>query len=246
VDSGRLAAKRTIGGHRRIAPAEVRRLAAAMHPLHLRSTASDWLDTLFAGETQRVRAALLGARQLHGNWAPAADEVASAIVQIGKRWEVGLCKVFEEHCASEILRRACILCAEEMPRSVTAPLAALLTVAGDRHTLGLRLAELVVLETGWRVLWVGEGPPAEELDRFLSAHKPRLVVASASVAAKLKVVGNYQSALIAATQTAGINLVLGGAGAWHPTRAARRTVTFAELRSVTLRIAGRLKRQAKA
>jgi MerR family transcriptional regulator, light-induced transcriptional regulator len=239
VDKRKLRAERTAGGHRRIPLAEVRRLAAAkLRPP--RSSASHWLETLFSGETSRVKASLLDARRLHGSWAKTADEVAAAIVVIGKRWEIGLCAVFEEHCASEALRRASAICAEDIPRSAQAPLAALFSVEGERHTLGLSLAELVLAEAGWRVLWLGEGFPRDELKRLSSVRKPHLIVVSASIASRPRAIGPYQKALVTIARADGMTVVLGGKGAWAPTRAVKRAITFAELSRVSARVSRRV------
>ena len=40
------------------------------------------------GDSYPIKSALLAARQQHGNWAAAADELASAIAELGRRWEM--------------------------------------------------------------------------------------------------------------------------------------------------------------
>jgi hypothetical protein len=77
--------------------------------------------------------------------------------------EAASCLVFEEHIATEALRRAAASCASEMPCARNAPRVVVFTVEGERHTLGLSLEDLVLVEAGWRVVWVGEGPPLAEL-----------------------------------------------------------------------------------
>jgi MerR family transcriptional regulator, light-induced transcriptional regulator len=199
-------------------------------------------STLFSGETSRVKASLLDSRHLHGNWAKTADEVAGAIAQIGRRWEIGLCAVFEEHCASEALRRAAAICAEDIPRSAKAPVAAVFTVEGERHTLGLSLAELVLAEAGWRVLWLGEGFPKEELKKLATGRKLQLIVVSASIASRPRAVAPYQKALTAVARS--IGTAVGGKGAWAPTRSVRRAISFQELSRVSARISRRVQRRA--
>jgi excisionase family DNA binding protein len=229
VDSGLLHAERTPGGHRRIYVTELRRLIAANRPIELNGPLADWLAVLMTGDVHKVRAALVAARQAAGSWGNTADEVASAIAELGRRWEAGACRIFEEHAVSEVLRRGVALCAADMPCGEEAPRAALFTVEGERHTLGLSLAELVLAEAGYRVFWIGEGPPSEDLASLVDKLKPDLLVVSASSVASKAAVARYQAELRRAAATAGINVVLGGSAAWAPMPEARRIVTFQEL-----------------
>ena len=164
VDAGLMIAERTQGGHRRIPVSEIRRLIAANRPTNLSGPVADFIQVLMTGRPRDIRVALLAAKQRSESWAAAADEIASVLSELGRQWEAGLCSVFQEHGASEGLRRAAANCADDITPTPGAPCAALFTVSGERHTLGLSLAELVLAEAGWNALWLGEGPPAEELN----------------------------------------------------------------------------------
>jgi excisionase family DNA binding protein len=229
VDRGVLHAERTPGGHRRIYVTEVRRLIAANRTRALSGPLANWLDVLMAADPLAIRTALLAARQRSASWAETVDEVASALAEIGRRWEDGSCQVFEEHAASEALRRAAAACAGELHPGGNAPSAALLTVEGERHTLGLSLAELVFAEAGWRSMWIGEGPPAEELEAIVRKLKPHLLAVSASAAIRPGPIARYQSELIKIASSTGIQLILGGGGAWRTSPGASRIVSFQDL-----------------
>ncbi len=236
VDNGVLHAERTAGGHRRIYVTELRRVIAANRPEEASGPLMDWVAVLMSGDPRRVKAALIAARQLSGSWAETADTVASAIAEIGRRWEAGACRVFEEHAASEALRRGTALCAAEIPCPDDAPRAALFTVEGERHTLGLSLAELVFAEAGWRVLWLGEGAPGEELKSLVSHLKPDLIAVAASSASSPPAIARYQEKLRRVAARARLPLVLAGSGLWAVTPKAHRIVTFHELRSLLARL----------
>jgi excisionase family DNA binding protein len=236
VDSGVLHAERTAGGHRRIYVTELRRLIAANRPADVSGPLLDWLAVLMSGDPRKVRAALVAARQMSGSWAETADSVASAIAEIGRRWEAGSCQVFEEHAASEALRRGAAICAAEIPCPDDAPRVVLFTVEGERHTLGLSLAELVFAEAGWRVLWIGEGAPSDELKAIVSQLKPDLIAVSASSASSPRAVARYQEKLKQVAAKARIPLVLAGSGLWTAAPRAHRIVTFCELRSLLARL----------
>jgi excisionase family DNA binding protein len=243
VDAGLVIAERTHGGHRRIPIAELRRLIASNRPTNLLGPVANLVEVLLTGRSREIRVALLAIRQRADGWAEAADQVASAIGELGRQWEAGLCSVFQEHGASEGLRRAAAICADRIaPPASGAPCAALFTVAGERHTLGLSLAELVLAEAGWSTVWLGEGPPLEELDALIEKLKPRMLVVSSSPASSRKLVMGYQHALTKVAKRAQVRLVLGGGGPWATTRQAHRAVTFCELRAIV----DRLRTQARS
>lgn len=232
VDSGMLHAERTAGGHRRIYVTELRRLIAESRPVRLSGTLASWFDVLMTGNAQKVKAALVASREETGSWACTADEVASAIAEIGRSWEAGACQIFEEHAATEALRRASAACVDDMRCYSDAPLAALFTAENERHTLGLSLAELVVVEAGWRPLGIGEGPPTQELGDLVSKFKPDAILVSASGASQRKALARYQKALMAEATNSDINLILAGGGAWLDNSGVKRIFSFVDLQDV--------------
>jgi methanogenic corrinoid protein MtbC1 len=218
VDNGILHAERTPGGHRRIYVTELRRLIAANRPLLVNAHLSSWLEVLLRSDPGEVKSALIAARRAARNWAEVAEEIASAIAELGRRWETGDCRVFEEHAATEALRRAAAAVAGEIHRAKDAPRAALFSVHGERHTLGLSLAELVLSEAGWRSSWIGEGPPSEELQDLVTGIKPDLLVVSASTASPSEALTKYQAELVRVAKSANTRLVLGGSAPWRENR----------------------------
>ena len=123
-------------------------------------------------------------------------------------------------------------CAADMRYAEDAPAAALFTIVNERHTLGLALAELVLAEVGWRPIWIGEGPPADELPALITKFAPRLALVSASAVSRPSAVSLYQAPLMRAAAAAGIGLILAGGGAWKDAAGATRVVAFKELREV--------------
>ena len=107
-------------------------------------------------------------------------------------------------------------------------------VSSERHTLGLSLAELVVASSGWRPLWVGEGPPADEIGALLKKLKPAALVVAASAVSRPAAVASYQTVLTEHAKIQGLRLILAGSGAWKDAGAAKRILTFKELREVLL------------
>mgnify|MGYP001572670101 CR=1 FL=1 len=229
VSAGLLTATRTHGGHRRIPLSEIQRFLAATKPAASTGNLEKWIAPLLAGDLQALRALMIAARHESGHWSSVVEDIAAAIAEIGRRWEIGTCHIFEEHAASETLRRVAASCSAELQCAPGAPLAVLLTVAGDRHTLGLSLAELVVVEAGWNPLWLGDGPPPHELDLLIEKRRPSLLVVAASAATPQKVISRYQAALEKAAGRRKIALVFAGDGSWSQSKIGQRVYNFHEL-----------------
>ena len=244
VDNGTLHAERTIGGHRRIYLAEVRRLIASARSVEPSGPIGHWLEVLLTGDPARVQACLLASRLRTKSWAETADEVASAIAELGRQWEAGSCLVFEEHLASEAVRRATAACAAGMISPANAPGVVLFSVEGERHTLGLYLAELVCLEAGWRVFFIGEGLPTSELSHLVVKINPYLLVISATTVTSPSNLARHQAELTRAARRHGVHLLLAGGGLWMPARNVERVETFQELASVITRLRRRKRRRA--
>ena len=235
VDSGVLSADRTHGGHRRISLGEIRRILAAENDAPAPAHIEKWLDPLLAGDAAALKKQLVAARRKSGNWSDVVEDIASAISEIGRRWQLGSCRIFEEHAASEALRRSAACCCAEMPCNPTAPKAALLTVAGDRHTLGLSLSELIVAEIGWKTLWLGDGPPVEELEALIKTRRPDMLIVAASPAFSKRVISRYQAGLERAAKRGKARLILAGDGQWGPSEFSRRVYRLRELGPVLSR-----------
>jgi excisionase family DNA binding protein len=232
VDAGVVSATRTHGGHRRIPLSEVRRAIAASRPPVLSEPLAGWIKVLLTADALAVREAMLLAHRRTGAWSTVAEEIAAALAEIGQLWEIGLCRVFEEHAASEALRRAAAFCAAARRPDPEAKDALLFSAASERHTLGLSLAELVVIEAGWNAHWLGEGPPIEDLDPLLTSKRPQLLIVSASSASTRQAVEAYQAALESVAGRESIRLIIAGDGPWLSSAGSERIDSFTKLRQL--------------
>lgn len=228
VDEGSMRARRTVGGHRRIPVAEIRKRLATSRSGTDRQHLKAWLDGLLSGETREVARLLRRARAHGGCWAHVADEVGQVIVELGELWQAGDCSVFEEHMATEALRRATAACVA-VPRRRGTRRALLTTAPGQRHTLGLSLAELVLAEHGWHSIWIGEGPPAEEIPAMVAGLAPDLCIVAASFDTPPKTLQALQRSLVRAVSASEGILVLAGQARWRPMKSGYRCRTFSEL-----------------
>jgi methanogenic corrinoid protein MtbC1 len=143
--------------------------------------------------------------------------------RIRRRWEAGGLSVLDEHVISSALQRGISAVVDATPIDPEAPRCLLAAVETDEHTLGLSLVELCLREAGWRTEWAGARTPTGTIGERLERGELAMVALSAS--ASITDVGQLRQAAdetAAACQTAGVTLVLGGAGAWPETHAHAR------------------------
>ena len=248
ADLGLLRCVRTAGNHRRFTRDEVERFARAVQAgqVVLDATARPepgpppppatpeiiaWTDRLLALGPFALHGALLVERQALGSWWQVADVIGAALAELGGRWECGKVSVIDEHLASERLARGVARCAESLPSSANAPLALLAAAAGDEHTLGLALSELVFRESGYEVGWVGRYTPGEHLAAHVRSTTAAIVALSASrVSHDPHLLRAAALPVANACQQVGARLILGGGGRWpDDLPASVRVHSFAEL-----------------
>ncbi|NMB73560.1 MAG: helix-turn-helix domain-containing protein [Myxococcales bacterium] len=231
-DQGLLRSLRTPGGHRRFDRQDVLLFAARQtRPASAGVSLQSLLDWLLTGRRQEVDAFLLSSRSRLGAWFRVADEVGSLLTETGDRWSSGDLSIAQEHLLSDGFSRAIGRMTQSIPLPSHPPLAALASVEGDTHTLGLSLAELCLVEGGYQTLWLGASTPASEVASLLDRSPVRLVALSASaISNQPQRMLEIASQIGAACQRHQIDLVLGGNGAWpEPPPFGARLHSFSDL-----------------
>jgi MerR family transcriptional regulator, light-induced transcriptional regulator len=212
ADQGLLDCLRTPGGHRRFSRAEVDALVRRQR----RDAGGSLLDLLLRTEDgHAVDAHLMAQRARLGAWYRVAAEVGNSLADLGRLWAEGRISIMEEHLASERLARGLARVSGALPVAPGAPQCLLATVEGDDHTLGLSLVELCLREAGWNTSWAGRFIPSAELARAVRAGSFRMLALSAAASSADALSLRRQAQLLGeACRTAGVELVLGGSGAW--------------------------------
>ncbi len=134
------------------------------HPA--RPVAADPADLLAAVrsfDAERLRAGF------HFDWARLGplefleQRAAPFLMAIGTAWAEGTLDVRHEHFASSVLGD--FLRAVRLPLDdrATGPIAALATLPGELHSLGLQMSALVFALAGWRALVVGVDTPVAQI-----------------------------------------------------------------------------------
>jgi excisionase family DNA binding protein len=199
-DRGVIATQYTAGGHRRIPLAAMMEFIRAgkhtlVHPeaLGLPAT-SGQSERVVERAREKMTAALLagddsGCRQLaidlylaEHNLSVICDDVfAAAFREIGNRWSCGEAEVYQERRGCEITMRILRELRSLLPApSQQAPLAIGGAPAGDPYSLGTTMAELVLRDTKWNAVSLGNNLPFATLAAAIREHRPKLVWLSCS------------------------------------------------------------------
>jgi excisionase family DNA binding protein len=230
VDEGILPAHKTAGGHRKLLLADVLRLVregdfprlnlselqfvAGTHgAVDPKSLSQPLLTALKRGEGDAVRSLIHGAYRSGVAMEALADfMIAPAMNQLGHEWETGRIEVLHEHrgtqlCASALYELKAVLEAQADPDRP-------LTVGGspeqDHYILANLLAEMVLLDIGWRVIGLGPHTPILSFRQALDVLRPRLLWISVSQPVDRDgFLAEYRE-LYREAERAGVAVVIGG------------------------------------
>ena len=228
VDSGALAASRTMGKHRLVPLSSALQFArrerlpidgllALTDPTD--STRIDerlcdrLLDRLKAGDERSATGLILGAYQASSGAVELADQlIRPAMERIGQGWFLGQWEIYEEHQATSLILSALagINSTRIQGTSGPQPLALGASPAGDPYVLPRLLAEIVVREAGWDVHNLGGDLPLRSLASATRQYRPRLIFLSASrIDDRTQFINDYAYFYEAASQV-NAAVILGG------------------------------------
>jgi excisionase family DNA binding protein len=235
ADMGLLRSTQSAGNRRRFDPVEVERFlkdqTGAVQPEH-GPEVEGWLELLLSdSDAHQLLATIYAERARLGAWWKVSESLSAVLEEIGERWAEGTLSILEEHIATERLARVLARVSDQLPSRAGAPRLLLTTAEGEEHTLGLSLAEIVIREHGWPVLWAGRRVPLSEIVAHVASGSVDAVAVSASSVADPGDLLAQTERLGAICRAGEVHLLLGGSGPWPewiPYGA--RVVTFQELR----------------
>jgi methanogenic corrinoid protein MtbC1 len=98
--------------------------------------------------------------------------------EIGHDWERGEISVAQEHFASTLLRARLLTLARGWS-SGSGGTAVLACPSGEQHDIGLICFGLILWRQGWRIVYIGQDTPANELPSTVSSTNPDVLVLAA-------------------------------------------------------------------
>ena len=233
AEEGRITFVKTAGGHRRFELAALQGILERTQSKAEETEFSYWIQQMFNPNSYTLNAALLMARGKLGAWNCVADELGTALQELGCLWAEGKISVVEERLASERLSRQLAKIADGLPVSFANPKCLLACVEGDEHTLGLTLAELTLREANWFSLWTGRKTPHAELVELAKNNEfDMLAISASSVSQDTAMLARNLRQLEEVCSLNKIPLIIGGSGSWPETPGyAKRLSSFRALYS---------------
>lgn len=193
-DKGEIATLYTSGGHRRIALSTVLELVRAgqqllVNPdaLGLPATSGETIrvvdrardqliESLVAGEESRCRQIIIDLYLAEHHLSVICDDVlAAAFHEIGERWSCGDVEVYQERRGCQIAERVMQEMSALLPAPLPdAPFALGGTSSGDHYSLATNMVELVLRDSKWNAVSLGDNLPFETLDAAIRQKQPKL------------------------------------------------------------------------
>lgn len=109
------------------------------------------------------------------------ETLAPLTEAVGDAWATGHLRVHDEHLYTEMVTRLLRQAMEELPRGDEPPIL-LATLSGERHGLGLLMAEAMFHQAGARCLNLGVDVPIPEIVLAVRHHRASALALSFSVA----------------------------------------------------------------
>jgi methanogenic corrinoid protein MtbC1 len=106
--------------------------------------------------------------------------IAPVLFEIGERWHAGEVSIVQEHFATAFLRHRLTSLFHAYDQPEGGPLAITGAAPADWHDIGILLLSLDLRRHGWRVIYLGQNVPADQLIREVARLHPDLVCVSAT------------------------------------------------------------------
>ena len=167
---------------------------------------------------------------------PFVEQICSPLVELmGIGWQSGDLTVFSEHLLSEQIQ-ALFPVGQRTSYPQNAPLAIMVTLSNELHTLGLKLANAVLNDAGCRTIYLGGNLPVSEIIEACSAYNADYIGLSLSTKTSKKVV-TEQLASLAKAVPEPTRILVGGHGSSYLTELPDNVQilsTFAQLYELNL------------
>ena len=110
-----------------------------------------------------------------------AEEILTpTLVEMGERWHRGEATVVQEHFATATLRRRLSVMFHAYDQPAAGPLAITGSAPTEWHDVGILLVSLALRRNGWRVIYLGQNVPTDQLLQEIRRLHPDLVCLSAT------------------------------------------------------------------
>ena len=141
---------------------------------------SETFTLLQQHDAAALRQVLTGLLMRQGLQRFVLDTVTPLNRAVGEAWMRGGLQIFEEHLYTEQLQVALRAAINAFPRPAGTPRILLTTFPGEQHSVGLLMAEALLVPEGAQCISLGVQTPPEEVRRAALAHDADIVALSFS------------------------------------------------------------------
>lgn len=135
-----------------------------------------------------------------------------AQTEVGRMWHRGEISVADEHFATATTEHVMSLLRARLPDVPRRNRRAVATaVAGDLHSLGVRMVAEFLDIDGWDVIYFGANTPSADVIGALVDHRADLLAASATSFLNLRALGELIDAVRRAPELSRVRVIVGGA-----------------------------------
>jgi DNA-binding transcriptional MerR regulator/methylmalonyl-CoA mutase cobalamin-binding subunit len=191
-------------------------MLSVVHPSPVKNKQALFLDEalglLVTHKIKELRALLEKQLKKIGIFAFIEEVAAPLTIAVGDNWANGTISVFAEHCYSSQLYALLTSVVNAKPVPSDTPIILLATLSGEKHTLGLVMAQTLLFEQGACCINLGAELPLIEFPKAVNLYHANIVGISFSIAFPKRAI---VSALVElrASLPSDIALWIGGTGA---------------------------------
>jgi methanogenic corrinoid protein MtbC1 len=173
---------------------------------------ADFQAALLTGDQRKALAVVNGCLDNGRNLTDVERHVIQpAMYRIGEKWQANQVTVAQEHIATAIVQSVMtVALLRSTPPAPVSKRVLLACVAGNHHTIGLRMVADSFQLAGWELQYLGADVPTPSLLRQIAEWAPDLVGLSLSFAQQLRVVKDVIAQLSARFGPARPRVIIGG------------------------------------
>lgn len=142
-----------------------------------------YLDLLLKGEQKEATDLILNTLRIGRTVEDIYTEIlAPALVQVGERWQQGNIHVAQEHYVSEATQSIMAqIQSAQTPDRRKKRWIIILSVGGERHSIGAKMVADFFSKDGWHVYYLGTNIPTDSIIQSITDLRPDLLAISVTV-----------------------------------------------------------------
>lgn len=127
------------------------------------STIDRWIKAVESLDNATLTAGLRTESARLGVLRMITERAAPFMVSLGEAWRQGRIAIFQEHWASEHLRAFLVETWQPLSGAAAGPVVVASSLPHDRHDLGLHMAATIMAICGWKIVFLGQDTPVEDI-----------------------------------------------------------------------------------